>query len=112
MFHVTTPLFVAQLPLALTKLTPAGKASVTVTLLALLGPRFVTLIWYTKLLVAGTVPEALFPIARSNTGVTVVVTGGVTLFVGFGSFGSGPTLARLVRLPLTGAVTVSVKFVT
>jgi hypothetical protein len=38
----TTPLLLAPPPLALTKLTPAGNVSVTVTLLALDGPKFVT----------------------------------------------------------------------
>src|SRR6266851_997554 len=38
----TTPLLFAPLPLALTKLTPAGRLSVTTTLLALEGPKLVT----------------------------------------------------------------------
>ena len=52
-----------------------------------------------------------FEIAKSNCGVTVVMTGGVVLFVGFGSFGGGPTLAMFVSEPLVGAVTVTVRFV-
>jgi len=36
------PLLLAPPPLALTKLTPAGNVSVTTTLLALDGPKFVT----------------------------------------------------------------------
>ena len=39
--QLTTPLLLAPPPLALTKLTPAGKVSVTTTLLALDGPKFV-----------------------------------------------------------------------
>jgi hypothetical protein len=40
--QLTTPLLFNPLPLALTKLTPAGNVSVTTTLLALDGPKFVT----------------------------------------------------------------------
>ena len=40
--QLTTPLLFTPPPLALTKVTPAGKASVTTTLLALDGPKFVT----------------------------------------------------------------------
>jgi hypothetical protein len=47
----------------------------------------------------------------SVTGVTPVTTGGVTLFVGTGSPVGPPTLATFVRLPLTGAVTINVRFV-
>ena len=42
---------------------------------------------------------------------TVVVMGGVTLFVGTGSSVGVPALAVFVMLPRTGAMTVSVKFV-
>src|SRR5438270_8762 len=38
----TTPLLFTPLPLALTKVTVAGKVSVTTTLVAMDGPRFVT----------------------------------------------------------------------
>lgn len=41
--HVTKPALVTPPPLALTNVTPAGNVSVTVTLLALDGPKFVTL---------------------------------------------------------------------
>ena len=47
----------------------------------------------------------------SDTGVMVVVTGGVTLFVGVGSGVGEPTLAKLVNVPLAGAVTDTVRFV-
>ena len=63
------------------------------------------------MLVANTVVAAVLAITKSNTGVTLVVTGGVTLFVGFGSFGNGPTLATFVSEPLVGAVTIKVRFV-
>ena len=43
MFQVATPALVTPPPLALTKVAPAGTASVIVTLLAALGPKFVTL---------------------------------------------------------------------
>ena len=42
MLHVTRPLFVAPLPLALTKVTLLGNVSVTITPLAEDGPKFVT----------------------------------------------------------------------
>ena len=52
------------------------------------------------------------PTAKSATGVTVVNTGGVRLFAGFGSAVGLPTLAVLVRVaPLAGAVTVRVRLV-
>jgi hypothetical protein len=40
--QLTTPLLLAPPPLALTNVTPNGKVSVTTTLLALDGPKFVT----------------------------------------------------------------------
>ena len=45
------------------------------------------------------------------TGVTVVVTGGLVLFVGFGSPVGEFTMAVLVNGPLAGAVTFKVKLV-
>ena len=42
-FQVTTLALVAQLPLALTNVAPAGTASVTTTPVAALGPKLVTL---------------------------------------------------------------------
>ena len=47
----------------------------------------------------------------SDTGVMVVVTGGVTLFVGVGSPVGEPTLAKFVSVPLAGAVTDTLRFV-
>jgi hypothetical protein len=40
--QLTTPLLLTPPPLALTNVTPNGNVSVTVTLLALDGPKFVT----------------------------------------------------------------------
>jgi hypothetical protein len=110
--QLTTPLLLAPPPLADTKVTVAGNVSVTVTLLALEGPKFVTEIVYTKLLLASTVAEPVLPRPTSATGVTVVMTGGVTLFVLFGSPVGVLTLAVLVSEPLAGAVTVTVTLLT
>ena len=54
---------------------------------------------------------AVFTMLTSETGVMVVVTGGVTLFVGTGSPVGEPTLAKFVSVPLAGAVTDTVRFV-
>ena len=48
------------------------------------------------MLLAFTLAGPDLKIARSATGVTVVVTGGVTLFVGTGSLVGEPTLAMFV----------------
>ena len=66
---------------------------------------------YVRLLDPKTNAGPLLPTARSATGVTVVVTGGLALFVGFGSPVGEPTVAVLVNVPLAGAVTIKVKFV-
>ncbi len=50
--------------------------------------------------------------ARFAMGVTVVPTGGVILLAGIGSAVEAVTVATLVIVPLIGAVTVRVKFVT
>jgi hypothetical protein len=110
--QLTTPLLLAPPPLALTKLTPAGNVSVTTTLLALDGPKFVTDIVYTRLLVAGTVAEPVLPRPTSAAGVTVVMTGAVMLFVEFGSTVGELALAVFVNVPLAGAVTVTVTLLT
>src|SRR5438132_647915 len=47
----------------------------------------------------------------SATAVTVVITGGVTLFVLFGSLVGEVTFAVLVNVPLAGAATVTVTLV-
>ena len=50
------------------------------------------------------------PMARLAAGATVVNTGELVLFVGFGSFVGLPPPARLVRLlPSTGAVTTRLR---
>jgi hypothetical protein len=64
------------------------------------------------LLVAGTEAEPVLPIPTSATGVTVVMTGTVTLFVLFGSPVGVLTLAVFVSVPLAGAVTVTVTLLT
>ena len=63
------------------------------------------------MLFAFTFAGADLKIAKSANGVTVVVTGGVTLFVGVGSGVGEPTLAKFVSVPLAGAVTVTVRLV-
>jgi hypothetical protein len=110
--QLTTPLLLAPPPLADTKVTVAGNVSVTVTLLAVEGPKFVTEIVYTRLLLASTFAAAVLPIPTSATGVTVVMTGTVTLFVEFGSTIGELTAATLVSEPLAGAVTVTVMLLT
>jgi len=62
--------------------------------------------------VARTEAAALLPKPRSATDVTVVLTGGVTLFVVFGSLVGEDTLAELFSVPLVGAVTVTVRLLT
>ena len=61
---------------------------------------------------ASTEAAAVLPICKSNCGVTVVMTGGVVLFVGVGSSVGVPTLAEFVSEPLAGAVTVTVTLLT
>src|SRR5208282_5821863 len=107
-FHVTVPELFTPPPEALTKLTPAGNASVTTTPLALEGPKFVTLIVYVRLLVALTNAGPLLPIPTSATAVTVVMTGTLVLFVRLGSPVGELAVAMLVSEPLAGAVTVTV----
>ena len=52
------------------------------------------------------------PTARSASGVTVVTTAGVTLFKMFVSPVGEATWAVFVKVPLAGAVTVTVKLLT
>ena len=63
------------------------------------------------MLFASTEAGPIFPTARFASDVTVVVTGGVMLFVGTGSGVGEPTLAKFVSEPVAGAVTVTVRFV-
>ena len=56
--------------------------------------------------------EPVLPKPTSATGVTVVMTGAVTLFVEFGSTASELALAVFVNEPLAGAVTVTVTLLT
>jgi hypothetical protein len=60
------------------------------------------------LLVAGTLAAPVLPKPTSATGVTVVMTGSVTLLVLFGSPVGELALAVFVSVPLGGAVTVTV----
>src|SRR6202142_1687884 len=106
--QLTTPLLLAPPPEALTKVTLAGRASVTTTLPALEGPRLVTEIVYVTLLEARTLAGPVLLMATSATGVTVVITGRLVLLVRLGSPVGVLTLAMLVRLPEAGAVTVTV----
>jgi hypothetical protein len=64
------------------------------------------------LLDANTLAGPVLPIPTSATGVTVVMTGAVTLFVEFGSTVGELTLAVFVSVPLAGAVTVTVTLLT
>ena len=64
------------------------------------------------MLLAGTFAAAVLPKPTSATGVTVVMTGGVTLLVLFGSPVGELMLAVLVSEPLAGAVTVTVTLLT
>ena len=64
------------------------------------------------MLTAKTVAGPVLPKPTSACGVTVVVTGGVTLFVGIGSPVGEPTLAKFVSEPEAGAVTVTVTLLT
>jgi hypothetical protein len=64
------------------------------------------------LLDANTLAGPVLPIPTSATGVTVVMTGAVTLFVELGSPIGELTLAVLVNEPLAGAVTVTVILLT
>ena len=64
------------------------------------------------MLFASTVAGPIFPTAKFATGVTVVVTGGVTLFVGVGSGVGEPVVAKFVNVPLAGGVTVTVTLLT
>ena len=61
---------------------------------------------------AGTLAAPVLPRPTSAAGVTVVMTGAVTLFVEFGSTVGELALAVFVSVPLAGAVTVTVTLLT
>src|SRR5258705_470767 len=105
----TTTLLFTPLPLALTKVTVAGKGSVTTPLRVTDGPKFVPEIFLVMWRPPGSTVAPSSPISRSATGVTPVITGGVTLLVEFGSLVGELTLAVLVSEPLAGAVTTTVR---
>ena len=64
------------------------------------------------MLLANTVAGPILPMPKFATGVTVVITGGVTLFVGVGSPVGEFTFAVFVSEPVAGAVTVTVTLLT
>ena len=64
------------------------------------------------MLVASTEEAALLPICKSACGITMVMTGGVTLFVRLGSSVGEPALASFVSVPLAGVATVRVTLLT
>jgi hypothetical protein len=64
------------------------------------------------LLDANTLAGPVLPRPTSATGVTVVMTGTVTLFVELGSPVGELTAATLVSVPLAGTVTVTVRLLT
>ena len=64
------------------------------------------------MLLAGTFAAAVLPRPTSATGVTLVTTGEVTLFVLFGSPVGELTPAVFVSEPLAGAATVTVTLLT
>src|ERR1051326_478663 len=74
-FQDTPPPVIKPPPVALTKTTPFGRLSVTTTLLAMDGPRLVTVTVYVRLEPAVTLPEPLLKTARSAcVAMTVIVT--------------------------------------
>jgi hypothetical protein len=106
----TFPVFehAQPVPVADTKVTPAGSVSVTLRFAASDGPLSVTTSEYATDDPATTDAGPDLLIARSAEAVTVVVAVAV-LFAGFGSAVVDATLAVLLRLPAWfGAVTVIV----
>ena len=110
--QVTMPALVVPPPLALTNVPVLGNVSDTMTLVAVEGPAFVTMTVYVKFCAAVTRLVADLVMDTSANGLTVVMTGGVRLFVGVGSGVEFVTAAKLVSdAPNVGAVTTSVKLV-
>ena len=96
------------MPVALTKVTPAGSVSVTLRFAASDGPAFDTVTEYATEEPATTVAGPVLVMARSADAVTVVVAVAV-LFAALGSAVVAATLAVLLRLEAWfGAVTVTV----
>ena len=95
-------------PAADTKVTPAGRVSVTVTFAASDGPLSTTTREYASEPAAVTVGGPVLVMARSAEGVTVVVAVAV-LLAGFGSGVAEETVAVSVSVaPCAGAVTTTV----
>jgi hypothetical protein len=106
----TFPTFVHvhPVPLAETKVTPAGRVSATATFAASDGPMFTATRAYATLPPPTTVAGPVLVNARSADGVTVVLAVD-ELFAAFGSFVVEATEAPLDRAaPWAGAVTVTV----
>jgi hypothetical protein len=106
----TLPVFeqAQPVPVAETKVMPAGRVSVTVRLAASDAPLFTTTSEYATGWPATTVAGPVFVIARSAEGVTVVDVDEV-LFAGVGSLVAELTVAVFVSVaPCAGAVTVTV----
>src|SRR2546428_239922 len=97
-------------PVALTKVTPLGSASSTVTPVAVLGPLLLTVSVYVSVAPASTGSGlSAFVMVRSTVGLTVVVTVALVLLPGFWSGSLARTVAELVIVPpSSGARTVKV----
>ena len=95
--------------MALPKVVPPGSVSVTLTLVAVLGPLFVTVRVYVNVAPAVTGSgESVFVIERSDEAVTVVLSLSL-LLPGTGSLTLEATVALLVIVPpALGAVTIIV----
>ena len=97
--------------MAETKITPGGRGSVITTLLAADGPRFVIRMVFVRIVPANTLlVEAVWPIARSASGLTVVMLV-AELLLGVGSNSKAVTVATLVASPLDDAITEIVTIV-
>ena len=105
--HVTTPPDSAPDRFALTKVTPAGRVSLTTTAAASDGPLFVVVSTYVIVSAAFTEAGAVFTICRSAWALTVVATELVSL-VATGSPVVVVAAARLVIVPVVGATNVTV----
>ena len=103
---VTPP--AGRFPTLIFVVPPPGSTSTTTTFVATDGPAFVTLMRFVYVAPATTVGGAMFVTWRSADAVTVVITGGVTLFVSTGSGVLLVTLAKFVSMPDTGGVTIRV----
>src|ERR1700730_13866128 len=108
--QVTVPAEFVHPVLAETKVTPAGRVSVTVTPVAGDGPLFLATIVYASGLLVLAVAGAVLVIDRSaDTGVLTVVDAEAVLLAVFGSGWSAFTVAVFVIVPaVAGVVTLMV----